>query len=43
MELTPRWVDALTESGHEAVHWSAIGLHNAPDSAISSLPAIEIG
>lgn len=34
MNLTPRWVAALAEAGYDAVHWSAIGLHSAPDSAI---------
>ena len=34
MNLTPRWVASLAEAGCDAVHWSAIGLHSAPDSTI---------
>ncbi|HXJ42209.1 MAG TPA: DUF5615 family PIN-like protein [Bryobacteraceae bacterium] len=37
MNLTPRWVQELSASGHEAVHWSAIGDPTAPDSEICAL------
>jgi predicted nuclease of predicted toxin-antitoxin system len=33
MNLTPRWVAYLRE-GHEAIHWSAVGLATAKDSEI---------
>jgi predicted nuclease of predicted toxin-antitoxin system len=34
MNLTPRWVQSLSEAGHEAVHWSSVGKPTAPDSEI---------
>ena len=34
MNLSPRWVNMLTQSGIEAAHWSALGAPNAPDSVI---------
>lgn len=34
MNLTPRWVAALAEAGHEAVHWSSVGPIGAADSFI---------
>jgi len=34
MNLSPRWVSLLTGAGVQAVHWSMIGRHNAPDSEI---------
>jgi len=34
MNLSPRWIGLLTESGIESVHWAAIGKANAPDTAI---------
>jgi predicted nuclease of predicted toxin-antitoxin system len=34
MNLSPRWVGLLAGGGIEAVHWSAVGAKNAPDSAI---------
>ncbi len=34
MNLSPRWVGILVEAGIEAVHWSMLGAHNAPDSEI---------
>ena len=34
MNLSPRWIKLLTESGFEAVHWAAIGAPNAPDIEI---------
>lgn len=34
MNLSPRWVAALTDSGFDAAHWSTLGTSNAPDVAI---------
>jgi predicted nuclease of predicted toxin-antitoxin system len=34
MNLSPRWVAALSEAGFEATHWTALGVNNAPDSEI---------
>jgi predicted nuclease of predicted toxin-antitoxin system len=34
MNLSPRWVSFLSESGFEAVHWSDIGAGGAPDSEL---------
>lgn len=34
MNLSPRWVGVLTDAGIEAVHWSSIGNHTAPDNEI---------
>lgn len=34
MNLSPRWIPVLTGAGIEAVHWSALGANNAPDSEI---------
>jgi predicted nuclease of predicted toxin-antitoxin system len=34
MNLSPRWTPLLAAQGFEAVHWSAIGAANAPDTAI---------
>jgi predicted nuclease of predicted toxin-antitoxin system len=34
MNLSPRWVDVLADAGIEAIHWSALGAYNAPDSEI---------
>jgi predicted nuclease of predicted toxin-antitoxin system len=34
MNLAPRWVNALAEVGIEAVHWSAVGAYDAPDSEL---------
>lgn len=34
MNLTPRWIAALTEAGYEAAHWSSIGSIGATDSFI---------
>ena len=36
MNLTPRWVQALEDSGYEAVHWSSVGDPEASDSRICS-------
>lgn len=34
MNLTPRWAPALASAGHEAAHWSKIGVPGAPDFEI---------
>ena len=34
MNLSPKWADYLIENGINAVHWSSIGSHNAPDAEI---------
>jgi predicted nuclease of predicted toxin-antitoxin system len=34
MNLSPEWVNALTDGGHEAVHWSKVGAADADDSNI---------
>lgn len=34
MNLSPRWIGVLSKAGIEAVHWSELGVHNAPDSEI---------
>jgi len=34
MNLSPLWVQLLTDAGHETVHWSRIGAPNAPDREI---------
>lgn len=39
MNLSPRWVDVLTKAGVEAVHWSAVGPHDAPDVTIMAYAA----
>jgi predicted nuclease of predicted toxin-antitoxin system len=34
MNLAPRWVDVLSAAGHDAKHWSSIGLWTATDREI---------
>jgi len=34
MNLSPRWVKLLSDSGFEALHWSTVGKANASDSEI---------
>ncbi len=34
MNLSPRWVDLLSAAGMQAIHWSNVGAHNAPDAEI---------
>jgi len=34
MNLSPRWVSLLTSRGMKAVHWSSLGVANAPDVEI---------
>jgi len=40
MNLSPRWVPLLIQSGFEAVHWSALGLAYAPDDEIMAFAAL---
>jgi len=39
MNLSPLWVPFLTNQGFEAVHWSAVGRSEAPDSEILDFAA----
>ena len=39
MNLSPAWIEALREAGHEAVHWSHTGAPTAADSAIMAWAA----
>lgn len=34
MNLSPRWIGLLVDTGIEAAHWSTLGENNAPDSEI---------
>ena len=34
MNLSPRWVDLLTDACIESVHWSTVGAANTPDAEI---------
>lgn len=34
MNLSPLWVAVLNQAGFEAIHWSAIGRPDAPDSEL---------
>jgi len=34
MNLSPDWIDVLTEEGWEAVHWATVGAHRATDESI---------
>jgi predicted nuclease of predicted toxin-antitoxin system len=34
MNLSPRWVETLTQAGFEAAHWSSLGAPDASDAAI---------
>jgi predicted nuclease of predicted toxin-antitoxin system len=34
MNLSPEWVDKLSQFGWSAIHWSAVGDPKSPDSAI---------
>jgi predicted nuclease of predicted toxin-antitoxin system len=40
MNLSPRWIDYLGKAGFDAVHWSAVGNKNAPDSEIMAYAAL---
>lgn len=39
MNLSPRWIAVLKESGFEALHWSTVGQTNAHDSEIMAWAA----
>jgi predicted nuclease of predicted toxin-antitoxin system len=39
MNLSPRWTGLLHNAGWEAVHWSAVGKVNAPDSEVMAYAA----
>jgi predicted nuclease of predicted toxin-antitoxin system len=39
MNLSPRWIRLLSDSGFEAAHWSVIGPANAPDTEIMAFAA----
>lgn len=39
MNLSPRWTELLHDAGWEAVHWSAVGKFNAPDSEVMAYAA----
>jgi predicted nuclease of predicted toxin-antitoxin system len=39
MNLSPRWVDLLERAAMQAVHWSTVGAHNAPDQQIMAYAA----
>ena len=39
MNLSPRWIAVLEESGFEALHWSTVGQSNAHDSEIMAWAA----
>ena len=34
MNLSPQWVSVLKSGGHEPIHWSQVGVSNAPDREI---------
>ena len=35
MNLSPKWVEHLRASGHDAIHWSALGIVGASDEQIA--------
>jgi len=39
MNMSPRWAVVLAEAGHEAIHWSQLGLAYAPDHEIMAFAA----
>jgi predicted nuclease of predicted toxin-antitoxin system len=39
MNLSPRWIAVLKESGFDALHWSTVGQSNAHDSEIMAWAA----
>ena len=39
MNLSPRWIVLLTNSGFEALHWSTVGQANARDTEIMAWAA----
>jgi predicted nuclease of predicted toxin-antitoxin system len=40
MNLSPRWVQTLTEAGFEAAHWSVLGEPSATDDMIMSFARV---
>lgn len=40
MNLSPRWVALLAAAGIEGVHWSTVGMVNAPDREIMAFARI---
>lgn len=36
MNISPAWVNGLTQAGHEAVHWSKIAAADAEDGLIAN-------
>ena len=36
MNLSPRWVNLLSDAGIDATHWSTLGASNAPDVEIAA-------
>ena len=38
MNLSPLWVQFLSDSGFEGIHWSTIGEPSVPDGFIPPLP-----
>ena len=36
MNLAPRWCEEFMSRGHDAVHWSEVGAHDAPDRDLMS-------
>jgi predicted nuclease of predicted toxin-antitoxin system len=34
MNLSPEWVGLVVNSGYQAIHWSEVGKHDAPDTEI---------
>lgn len=40
MNLSPRWVRALTDAGFEAAHWSSLGANSAPDLEIMTYAGV---
>lgn len=39
MNISPQWINPLSEAGHDAVHWSSIGESDAKDSEIMAWAA----
>ncbi len=37
MNLSPDWVEFLSNAGFESVHWSTVGAATAPDAEIVAL------
>jgi len=39
LNLSPRWIQLLTNAGFNVVHWTSVGALDAPDSEIMSYAA----